>query len=81
MGADLLIRSELLNFGPVFARRSQAAGQRWLPPTARGGRRRSASGLNTTGAHEWLKAQRIEVKDRGRVPAELLVKFKAATGR
>jgi len=28
-----------------------------------------------------LKAQGIEVKDRGRVPAELVVKFKAATGQ
>jgi hypothetical protein len=29
---------------------------------------------------EWAKAQGIDVKDRGRVPAELVVKFKAATG-
>jgi hypothetical protein len=29
----------------------------------------------------WAKAQGIEVKDRGRVPAELVVKFKAASGR
>ena len=29
---------------------------------------------------EWAKAQGIEVKDRGRVPAELVIKFKAATG-
>ena len=46
---------------------------------ARGGRGGSASGLNTTGVREWAKAQGIEVKDRGRVPAELVVKFKAAT--
>lgn len=32
---------------------------------ARGGRRGSASGLNTTGVREWAKAQGIEVKDRG----------------
>ena len=30
---------------------------------------------------EWAKAQGIDVKDRGRVPAELVVKFKAATTR
>jgi len=48
---------------------------------ARGGRRASASGLNTTEVREWAKAQGIEVKDRGRVPAELVVKFKAATGK
>jgi hypothetical protein len=44
-------------------------------------RRGSASGLNTTEVREWARAQGIEVKDRGRVPAELVVKFKAATGQ
>ena len=48
---------------------------------ARGARRASASGLNSTEVREWAKAQGIEVKDRGRVPAELVVKFKAATGQ
>ena len=48
---------------------------------ARGGRRGPVSGLNTTEVREWAKAQGIEVKDRGRVPAELVVKFKAATGQ
>jgi len=47
----------------------------------RASRRASASGLNTTEVREWAKAQGIEVKDRGRVPAELVVKFKAATGK
>jgi Lsr2 len=45
----------------------------------RGGRKASADGLNTTEVREWAKAQGIEVKDRGRVPAELVVKFRAAT--
>jgi hypothetical protein len=45
----------------------------------RRGRKVSASGVNTTEIREWAKAQGIEVKDRGRVPAELMVKFKAAT--
>jgi hypothetical protein len=44
------------------------------------GRKAPANGLNTTEVREWAKAQGIEVKDRGRVPAELVVKFKAATG-
>jgi len=43
---------------------------------ARGARRGSASGLNTTEVRKWAKAQGIEVKDRGRVPAELVVKLK-----
>ncbi len=47
---------------------------------ARSGRRAAATGLNTTEVREWAKAQGIEVKDRGRVPAELVVRFRAATG-
>ena len=45
----------------------------------RAGRRAPASGVDSTEVREWAKAQGIEVKDRGRVPAELVVKFKAAT--
>ena len=45
---------------------------------ARGGRRGPAGEVNTTEAREWAKTQGIEVKDRGRIPAELVVKFKAA---
>jgi len=48
---------------------------------ARTARKASANGLNTTEVREWAKAQGIDVKDRGRVPAELVVKFKAATGK
>ena len=48
---------------------------------ARGGRRARADGVDSTEVREWAKAQGIEVKDRGRVPAELVVKFKAATGQ
>jgi hypothetical protein len=36
--------------------------------------------VNATEIREWAKAQGIEVKDRGRVLAELLVKFQAGTG-
>jgi nucleoid-associated protein Lsr2 len=48
---------------------------------ARGGGRGSASGPNSTEVREWAKAQGIEVKDRGRIPAELVVKFKEATAQ
>ena len=48
---------------------------------SRGGRRARADGVDSTEVREWAKAQGIEVKDRGRVPAELMVKFKAATGQ
>ena len=60
------------------ARRSSSGSVARRP--ARSGRRASASGLNTTEVREWAKAQGIEVKDRGRVPAELVVRFRAATG-
>src|ERR1700719_3593291 len=58
------------------ARRANGAARR----PARAGRRPAASGLNTTEVREWAKAQGMEVKDRGRVPAELVVRFRAATG-
>jgi hypothetical protein len=47
---------------------------------ARGARRASPSGVDRTEVRQWARAHGIEVKDRGRVPAELVVKFKAATG-
>jgi hypothetical protein len=37
--------------------------------------------VDSTEVREYPKAQGIEVKDRGRVPAELVARFKAATGR
>jgi Lsr2 len=48
---------------------------------ARPGRQAPATGLNTTEVREWAKAQGIEVKDRGRVPAELVIRFKAANAQ
>lgn len=59
------------------ARRAGGAARR----PARGARPGAASGLNNTEVRNWAKAQGIDVKDRGRVPAELVVKFKAATGQ
>jgi hypothetical protein len=59
------------------ARRAGGAARR----PARGGRRASAAGVDSTEVREWAKAQGIDVKDRGRVPAELVARFKAATGK
>ena len=59
------------------ARRAGGAARR---PAARGSRRGPANGVNSTEVREWAKAQGIDVKDRGRIPAELAVKFKAAAG-
>lgn len=48
---------------------------------ARGGRRAPAGGVDSTEVRKRAKAQVIEVKDGGRVPAELVARFKAATGQ
>ncbi len=44
-------------------------------------RRRAGTGPDPAEVREWAKAQGIEVKDRRRVPAELVARFKAATGK
>ena len=57
------------------ARRAAAGGRPALDAGA------SVSGLNPTEVRQWARAQGIEVKDRGRVPAELVVKFEAPTAK
>jgi Lsr2 len=49
----------------------------------RTGRSRSANNgaADSTAVRVWAKSRGIEVKDRGRLPAELVKKFKAATGQ
>ena len=46
-----------------------------------GGRRNATGGPSPSEVREWAKAQGIEVRDRGRVPTELVVKFQAANGQ
>jgi hypothetical protein len=52
-------------------------------PGRRPARSRSASvnGVNSEKIREWAKAQGIEVKDRGRVPAGLVARYEMANGR
>jgi hypothetical protein len=57
------------------ARRAAAGSRR----PARGGRRGPVGEVNTTEVREWARTRGIEVKERGRIPAELVVKFKAAS--
>jgi len=49
-------------------------------PAARRARKASAEDVNNSEVRDWARGQGIEVKDRGRIPAELVVKFKAAKG-
>jgi hypothetical protein len=60
----------------VAAARKSAGSRR----PVRRGRRAASIGLNSTEVREWAKSQGLDVKERGRIPAELVVKFKAATG-
>lgn len=41
----------------------------------------TANGLSTTEVRDWARANGFDVKDRGRVPAEIIAKFRAATGQ
>jgi Lsr2 len=48
---------------------------------ARSRRKPLAGALDSTEVRDWARSQGIDVKDRGRIPAELVVKFKAATAQ
>ena len=59
-----------------------AAGRKVTParrPARSNGRRTTKGDPDPTVVREWAKAQGIEVKDRGRVSSDLVVKFQAAT--
>jgi hypothetical protein len=49
--------------------------------STRGSARRTStsSGPSSSEVRDWAKSQGLEVKERGRIPAELVVKFQAAT--
>ena len=68
------LRDVLASYVSAARRTGGSAGR-----PSRNGRRTQPAGLNTTEVREWAKAQGIDVKDRGRVPSELVAKFKAAT--
>jgi hypothetical protein len=45
------------------------------------GRKAAASSISNTEVRIWAKAQGIEVKERGRVSADILARFRAAAGK
>jgi hypothetical protein len=45
------------------------------------GARGAGSTLNTTEIRNWAREQGYDIKDRGRVPADLVAKYQAATGK
>jgi nucleoid-associated protein Lsr2 len=44
------------------------------------GTRRGASSIDTTAVRVWAKEQGIDVKERGRVPGDIVERYRAATG-
>jgi hypothetical protein len=60
------------------------AARRITGPTRRRVRSRGTASANGAGNPEvraWAKSQGIEVKDRGRVPAEVVARYQAATAK
>jgi hypothetical protein len=63
--------------------RYAGAGRKVTGTTRRPGRRRdrAADGGSNTEIRDWAKANGFDVKDRGRIPAEVVAGFQAATGQ
>lgn len=72
--ADL--RNALAKF--IAVSRKTAAARRG-GKAGRGGRK-AASGADAMKIREWAKAQGIEVKGRGRVPADVVARYRESTG-
>ncbi|HEX9040208.1 MAG TPA: Lsr2 family protein [Trebonia sp.] len=62
------------------ARKVGGASRRAGRAAGRAGRG-SGSTLNTTEIRSWARENGYDIKDRGRVPADLVAKYQAATGK
>ena len=62
------------------ARKVGGSGRRAGRAAGRAGRG-AGSALNTTEIRTWAREQGYDIKDRGRVPADLVAKYQAATGK
>jgi Lsr2 len=62
------------------ARKVGGAARRAGRAAGRAGRG-SGSTLNTTEIRNWARENGYDIKDRGRVPADLVAKYQAATGK
>ena len=82
-GADYEIDLSVANseelhkaLAPYIAHARKVGGTR---RAARG--RRNASAIDTHRVREWAREQGIEIKERGRVPADIMEKYHQATGQ
>ena len=48
-------------------------------PATRGGRRSST--IDTVAVRAWARENGVDIKERGRVPADVIAKYQAATGQ
>jgi Lsr2 len=62
------------------ARKVGGSARRAARAAGRAGRG-AGSALNTTEVRNWAREQGYDIKDRGRVPADLVAKYQAATGK
>jgi hypothetical protein len=62
------------------ARKVGATARRAGRAAGRAGRG-AGSALNTTEIRNWAREQGYDIKDRGRVPGDLVAKYQAATGK
>jgi len=62
------------------ARKVGGAARRAGRPVGRASRG-AGSTVNTTEIRNWARENGFEIKDRGRVPADLVAKYQAATGK
>jgi len=59
------------------ARKVTGTSQRPTRNTARA----AANGLSTTEIRDWAKANGFDIKERGRVPADVVARFRSATAK
>lgn len=64
----------------THARKVGGGARRGSRTAGRAGRG-AGSALNTTEIRNWAREQGYDIKDRGRVPADLVAKYQAATGK
>jgi hypothetical protein len=64
----------------THARKVGAISRRGGRGAGKGGRG-AGSTLNTTEIRNWAREQGYDIKDRGRVPADVVAKYQAATGK
>jgi hypothetical protein len=62
---------------PYIAHARKISGAR---RSGRGGRRGGGGGIDTAAVRAWAREQGIEIKERGRVPASVVERYRQATG-